>query len=109
MNSQINVLYPKRAFNASSAVASQSIAVSTTAIGVTTAFSTPPVEMVTFDVQDQDVRVRWDGTDPTSTVGHVLPASTAYTWTVSQFNAAKFIRDTSATGDAVVFCSPMMP
>jgi hypothetical protein len=77
------------------------------AIGVTTAFDTVYVGMVTFDVQDQPVRVRWDGTDPTSTVGHFLPAQTAYTWDCAQYNAAKFIRDTSSTASATIFASPM--
>lgn len=100
-------LYPYPARSGSSVIASQSITVSTVAIGVTTAFAIPGVDMVTFDIQDQDVRVRWDGTDPTSTVGHILPASTAYTWASNQFNAAKFIRHSAATGDATIFCSPM--
>lgn len=96
-----------RAIDASGVIASQSITVSTIAIGVTTAFDTTYVGMVTFDVQDQPVRVRWDGFDPTSTVGHVLPATTAYTWNTAQFNAAKFIRDTSSTASATIFCSGM--
>lgn len=102
----IGPLYPYPAKSAGSTVASQSITVSTAAIGVTTAFAVP-VEMVTFDVQGYDVRVRWDGTDPTSTTGHILPASTAYTWAANQFNAAKFIRDSTATADATIFASPM--
>ena len=56
-------------------------------------------------MQGYAVRVRWDGTDPTATVGHYLPASSGYTWDVDQFNAAKFIRDTAAAGDATVFSS----
>lgn len=104
---QVHALYPKRAQNTAGTIASQSITVSTVAIGVTTAFDTILAGMVTFDVQDQNVRVRWDGTDPTSTVGHVLPASTAYTWDTDQFNNAKFIRDVSSTGSATIFCSAM--
>lgn len=107
MNSQINVLYPYPARAGASAVASQSITVSTVAIGVTTAFEQNDVPIVTFDVQGSDVRVRWDGTDPTSTVGHILPASTAYTWSSVQFNGAKFIRDSGASSDATIFVSPM--
>jgi hypothetical protein len=104
MNSQINVLYPYPARSGSSAVASQSISVSTVAIGVGTAFDQNSSPIITFDVQDNDVRVRWDGTNPTSSVGHILPASTAYTWSCAQFNAAKFIR---VSADAVIFASPM--
>lgn len=106
MNSQINVLYPYPARASGSIVASQSITVSTVAIGVTTAFDVNACPLTTFDIQAADVRVRWD-TDPTSTVGHILPASTAYTWATTQFNSAKFIRDSAATGDAVIFVSPM--
>lgn len=100
-------LYPYPARSGASAVASQSITVSTVAIGVTTAYAIPGVDMITFDIQGYDVRVRFDGTDPTSTVGHILPASTAYTWATNQFNAAKFIRDSTATADATIFASPM--
>lgn len=107
MNSQINVLYPKPAFALSVNVASQSITVSTVAIAITTPYAIPDVDMVTFDIQGQTVRTRWDGTDPTSTVGHILYAGLAYTWTASQFNQAKFIRISTASADATIFVSPM--
>jgi hypothetical protein len=112
MFSQTNVLYPKRALNnAGTPVASQSLAVSTVAVAATgytdAALGGSGVNYVTFDVGAQPIRVRWDGTDPTSTVGHYLPSYSAYTWTISQYNAAKFIRDTAATGDSTVFASPM--
>lgn len=110
MYSQVHALYPKRAMSSGSPVASQSLSVTVAAAaftGFTASTAVGGVTMVTFDIQDYDVRARWDGTDPTSTVGHVLPASTAYTWDVDQFNAAKFIRDTSATGNATIFASPM--
>lgn len=93
-----------------SPVASQSLTVSTAAVaatGYTGSTAVSGVNLVTFDVQTSDVRVRWDGTDPTSTVGHVLPAGTAYTWDVDQYNAAKFIRDTAASGDATIFASAL--
>jgi len=97
-------LYPQRAFLAGSAVASQSLTVSTSVVSLGTAFS-PSTNLVTFDVQDQDVRVRWDGTNPTSTAGHVLPAGTAYTWDAQQAAAAKFIRASTASADATIFVS----
>lgn len=97
--------FPFPARNASGKIASQSITVSTSAIGVTTAYA-DTVDVVTFDVQTSAVRARWDGTDPTSTVGHYLAANTSYTWSRTQFNDAKFIRDTSASVDATIFCSP---
>ena len=109
--SSLNTLYPSRAVaNSGTAVASQSLTVSTAAVAATGYTATPGttghVQLVSFDVQDNDVRVRWDGSDPTSTVGHVLPAGTAYTWAASQYNAAKFIRISTATADAVIFASP---
>lgn len=111
MFSGVNLLYPKPAFLSGSAIAAQSLTVSTASVsatGYTAAVSgTSPVQFVAFDIQDNDVRVRWDGTAPTSTVGTVLYAGTNYTWTVSQYDAAKFIRKSTATGDAVIFAHPM--
>lgn len=111
MFSGVNLFYPKRSITGTTPVAAQSLTVSTVAIaatGYTAANSgTSPVQFVSFDIQDQDVRVRWDGTDPTSTVGTILAAGTNYTWAVSQYNAAKFIRKSTATGDAVIFAHPM--
>ena len=105
------VLYPMRAIVGGTAVADQSITVSTAAIGPTAYVASPDVNganLVTFDVQTSDVRVRWDNTDPTSTTGHVLPASTAYTWDITMFNNAKFIRDSTMSVDAVIWASSLM-
>jgi hypothetical protein len=93
---------------AGSPVASQSLTVSTSAIaptGYTGSTAVGNNSVVTFDVQAYNVRVRWDGTDPTSTVGHLLYVGAAYTWDVDQFNASKFIRDSAATADAIIFSS----
>jgi len=110
-NSSLNVIYPQRAVdNTGTAVASQSLTVSTAAVSATGYTADPGgtthVQLVTFDVQTSPVRVRWDGTSPTSTVGHFLPVSSAYTWPASQYNAAKFIRDSTASVDATIFASP---
>ena len=86
------------------AVASQSLTVSTLSVPFGTAFNANS-KLVTFDVQGADIRCRWDGTDPTSTVGHILPAGTAYTWNKEQAAAAEFIRISTATGDATIFAS----
>lgn len=111
MFSGINVLYPKRSITGTTPVPAQSLTVSTVAVaatGYTAATSgTSPVQLVTFDVQTSNIRVRWDGTDPTSTVGTLLYAGTNYTWNVAQYDAAKFIRDTAATSDATIFAHPM--
>lgn len=108
--STANVAYPFRAMVAGSPVASQSLTVSTAAVAPTGFTASPEVDgvnYVTFDIQTNSVRVRWDGTDPTGTVGHVLYAGSAYTWAVSQFNASKFIRISTATADAVIFSSAL--
>lgn len=98
--------YPAPARSYTGAIASQTITVTT---GATTAsaYDTGMVSMVTFDVQDQPVRVRWDGSAPTATSGHVLPADSAYTWSVHIFNNAQFIRDSAASGNATIFASPV--
>lgn len=107
MFSQINVLYPKRAVtSAGSAIASQSLTVSTAAVAFSTTFN-DVTQLVTFDIQGVDVRCRWDGTDPTGTVGHILPGGTAYTWDAAQAAAAKFIRISTATSDATIFLSEL--
>ncbi len=38
----------------------------------------------------------------------ISPANSAYTWDIQMYNSAKFIRDTSATADAVIFASPIV-
>ena len=107
------LLYPRRSLLGGTPVAAQSLTVSTAAVSATgyTAASSgsSPVQLVTFDVQTSDVRVRWDGTAPTSTVGTILYAGTNYTWDVSQYNAAQFIRSSTATADATIFAHPMTP
>ena len=85
-------------------VASQSKTVSTAAVPFATAFNSL-TEIVVFDVQVSDCRVRWDGTSPTGTVGHILQAGSSYAWSKSQAAAAEFIRISTASADAVIFAS----
>lgn len=99
-------IFPHPARDSSGLIAGQSIAVSTSAISAGTAYDAKSVRTVTFDIQAQDVRVRFDGVNPTSTVGHILPSGTAYEWSVDRFNNAIFIRSSAATGDATIFASP---
>lgn len=105
-------LYPRPAFDETGAIiASQSTTV-TGAAAAATAFSRTPSptvggpELVCFDVQTGAVRVRWDNTAPTATVGHFLPAGSAYTWDAKMFTSAQFILDTSAAA-ATIFASPL--
>lgn len=85
-------------------VPSQSLTVSTAAVAFGTTFA-DTTNQVTFDIQGVDVRARWDGTDPSGTVGHILPAGTAYTWDKAMAAAAKFIRISTASSDATIFLS----
>lgn len=106
-----NSLYPMRAFLSGTAVLDQSTAVSTSVVPAATFTAFPAVNgvnVISFDVQGSDLRVRWDGVAPTSTTGHILPATTAYTWNVDQWNNAQFIRDTTSTVDAVIWASAFM-
>lgn len=99
-------LTPYRARTTGTVIASQTLTVSTNAVSFT-AFSVPDTDYVVFDVVTSPVRVRWDGTAPTATVGHKLVAGQSYQFEVQMFNACQFIRDTSASVDATVFASPL--
>lgn len=111
MYSGNSLFFPRRAIVGTTPVAAQSLTVSTAAIsptGFTNAVAGGGgVNFVTFDVQVSNVRVRFDGTDPTATVGTILYVGTNYTWNVDLFNNAKFIRDTSASSDAIIFAHPL--
>lgn len=87
--------------------------VTTVTSGVTTVTgfniaSPNAVQLVTFDIQVSDVRVYWEGSTPSSSAGHLLPAGTAYTWDAGQYNNSKFILDASATASAVIVASPFV-
>lgn len=106
MSYDLNNLYTKPAFdNANAPVADQRITVDATAGGVQgTSYTTTSVTLVDLDVQDADVMVTFDGSAPTSTNGHRLYVGSAYTWAVSRFNNAKFIRQGSTS--AAIQASP---
>jgi hypothetical protein len=107
-----NILFfPRRAQTGGTPVAAQSTTVSTVSItpsGYTAASAGGGgVNYVMLDVQTSNVRVRFDGTAPTSTVGTLLYAGEKYTWSLDLYNNAKFIRDTSASSDATLFAHPL--
>ena len=60
-----------------------------------------------FDLQVQGaaVRVRFDGTAPTTSAGFILPDAFSATWSRARLKAAKFIRDDST--DATVRIGPV--
>lgn len=110
MYSGTSLFFPRRAIASGTPVAAQSITVSTVSISPTAYTNSVNggggVDIVTLDIQVSNVRVRFDGTAPTSTVGTLLYAGTNYTWNVDTFNNAKFIRDTAAVADAIIFAHP---
>jgi hypothetical protein len=77
----------------------------TTVTGYAPSAGIPEVQLVTFDVAGDDVRVFWEGSTPTSTSGHVLPGGTAYTWSANQYNNSKFCLSASSTA-SVITASP---
>jgi len=108
--STANVAYPFRAMLAASPVASQALTVSTAAVapvGYTASPAVDGVNYVTFDVQTNSVRVRWDGTDPTGTTGHILYVGCSFTWAVSQFNAFFFFLIPPPPADTLVRSSAL--
>lgn len=106
-----SLFFPRRAIASGNPVAAKSLTVPVTAV-TTVAFTNAVaggggVNFVTFDVQVSNVRVRFDGTAPTATVGTLLYVGTNYTWNVDLYNNAQFIRDTSASSDAILFIHPL--
>lgn len=97
----INPLYPQPAMSGNSYITSQITTVTSGATTVTGYFPSGGVgqiQLVAFDIDGDDVRCFWEGSTPTSSTGHVLPGGTAYTWSINQYNNAKFIL--SGTGSA---------
>lgn len=111
MYSGTSLFFPRRAITGTTPVAAQSLTVSTAVVSPTGYTNVVAggggVSFVMFDVQTSNVRVRFDGTNPTSTVGTLLYVGTNYTWNVDLWNNAKFIRDTGASADATLFCHPL--
>ena len=106
----LNPLYPQPALGigGTSYLTSQVTTV-TTGVTTVTAFnlvSPGAVDLVSFDVAGGPVRVYWEGSTPTSTTGHTLPAGGAFTWAAVQYNASKFILDATATASAIITASP---
>ena len=52
--------------------------------------------VVLLSVHDGDVRVRFDGLDPTATAGHLIPKGSFMVWPLATARKARFIR----AGDA---------
>src|SRR6187455_778638 len=104
----MNPLFPRPASNGTGYITSLLVTVTAGSTTTTGFNSTPPyaVDLVSFDVRGGPVRVFWEGSTPTSTAGHTLPDGSAYTWAAVQFNASKFILDSTATANATIYASP---
>jgi hypothetical protein len=94
-NSNVVNLYPVP----TQGVSDQTLTVDATAGGVQfgTAFN-ELTRYIVLDVQDNDVRVTYDNSAPTTTNGHILFAGRSYTWAKETAEAAKFIRDGASSG-----------
>ena len=97
-NSYVTNLYPKPV----AGVNDQTLTVSSSAVPFGTAFN-KLTRYIVFDVQGADVRVTYDGSDPTTSNGHILFAGRSYTWSKAAAQAAKFIQDGST--DATIHAS----
>jgi hypothetical protein len=97
-NSYVTNLYPKPTVG----VTDQTLTVSSSAVQFGTAFN-KLTRYIVFDVQVADVRVTYDGSDPTTSNGHILFAGRSYTWSKQAAEAAKFIQDGST--DATIHAS----
>lgn len=73
----------------------------TTVTGFSGSTSQSQPQLVTFDVQGDDIRTFWEGSTPTATSGHVLQGGSAYTWAANQYNNAKFILSSGSTSSTI--------
>jgi hypothetical protein len=55
--------------------------------------------------EDAPCRVTFDGSDPTTTNGHIIPAGASGTWSVALAAAARFIRNTGTS--AIIHASQL--
>lgn len=96
-----NAIWPKPTVVNGSSVSDQRLTVSNSVVSLS-AFNRL-TQLVVLDIQDADVMVTFDGSNPSSTNGHRLYAGTAYTWSAAMTASAKFIRQ--ATADAAIHAS----
>lgn len=81
----------------------------TTSASNTSSFTIPAgATHIIVQVQTADVRCRF-GTDPTASNGFQLPALSLFVFTAAAFATARFIRDASATANAVIHVQPATP
>jgi hypothetical protein len=90
----------------------ETITVSTAAIGFTSTSICPTTHAcytkAYCSVISNDIRLRFDGTAPTSTTGHKIVGGSNITFTLTGESALKnalMIKDTASAGDGTVNCS----
>ena len=82
-----------------------SVSSSTTAVGFTASNITPAFQptRVIITVEDGQIRYRYDGTDPTATVGHLMNSMDALVLKGKKnIEAMKFIRKTTTNATIMV-------
>jgi len=89
----------------SSSDTSQTLTVDATAGGVQLSAFSADTTQVYVSVQDQAVRVTFDGSAPTTSHGHTLEVGYQELWSKDLATAAKFIRDNGTDGQ--VHASPL--
>lgn len=82
------------------AFADETIAVSSTAVGVTTA-TARNAERMLITTEDAQIRIRYSGADPTASVGHLLEVGDVFVVCGAQ-NIIQF-RAIRVSGDAEIF------
>lgn len=82
-------------------VADQRLTVSSSVVTLSAFADT--TNMIVLDVQNADVMVTFDGSDPSATNGHRLYSGSHFTWSRATATAARFIRQGST--DAAIQAS----
>jgi len=99
-NSLVVNLYPSH-----NGETDQRLAVSTAVVALTKNWSESATKYILIDVQTNDVMVTFDGSNPSSTNGHLFKAGVQpFFWNKETARLAKFIRAGSA--DAAVHATP---
>ena len=78
--------------------ADERLAVSNAVVSLTGSNIASNTQFIVWDVQNADIMVTFDGSNPTTTNGHRLYAGDRDTWHVNTAKVAKFIRATGTDG-----------
>lgn len=102
------VFYPRPARLANAAVTGTALTVTSTAAVqfAATSFSNfdNRLDIITLDIQGNDVWVTFDGSTPSSSAAHIMYNREKVDWSPATAQAAKFVATT--TTNAVIYASP---